>query len=95
MVAAPAREPAIAARDGAPAATGDDGEMAFKEALSLAPVRRSGWLLDQAATFASFKKAGAPVVLGTPKHHGWARYAHQRRADVRFVRPLDLPSPND
>ena len=33
-----------------------------------------------------------PVVLGPPKHRGWTRYAHQRRADVRFVRPLDLPS---
>ena len=54
--------------------------------------RTPGWLLDQAATFASIKKAGAPVVLGPPKHRGWARYAHQRRADVRFVRPLDLPS---
>ena len=52
----------------------------------------AGWLLDQAATFSPFKKAGAPVVLGPPKHRGWARYAHQRRADVRFVRPLDLPS---
>ena len=46
---------------------------------------RIGWLLDQAAIFASFKKAGAPVVLGPPKHRGWARYAHHRRAGVRFV----------
>ena len=51
-----------------------------------------GWLLDQAAIFAAFKKAGAQVVLGPPKHRGWARYAHHRRADMRFVRPLDLPS---
>ena len=35
-----------------------------------------GWLLDQAATFTSFKKAGAPVVLGPPKRRGWARYVH-------------------
>ena len=40
-VAAPARKPVIAARDGAPAATDDDGEVSFKEVSSLAPVRRS------------------------------------------------------
>ena len=39
--AAPARDPSIAARDGAPAATDDDGEVPFKEAPSLAPVHAS------------------------------------------------------
>ena len=40
-------------------------------------VPAKGWLLDQAAIFAAFKKAGAPVVLGPPKHRGWARYTHK------------------
>jgi hypothetical protein len=53
----------------------------------------AGWLLDQAATFTSFKKAGAPVVLGPPKHRGWARYANHRRAGVRFVVPRPAEEP--
>ena len=54
----------------------------------------TGWLLDQRPFLPHLRKPAPPVVLRPPKHRGWARYAHQRRADVRFVRPLDLPSQN-
>ena len=39
--AGPAREPVVVARDGAPAAMDDDGEVSLKEPSSLAPARRS------------------------------------------------------
>ena len=57
---------------------------------------RFGWLLVPRSggdfLLPHLRNPAPPVVLGPPKHRGWARYAHQRRADVRFVRLLDLQS---
>ena len=39
-----------------------------------------------------FRNPAPPAVAGPSKYRGWVRYAQQRRADVRFIRPLDLPS---
>ena len=51
----------------------------------------SGWLLDQRPFLPHLRKPAPPVVLGPPKHRGWARYAHQRRAE-RAVRTSARPA---
>ena len=65
----PAREPVVAARNDAPAATDNDGEVSFKEASSLAPARRSERPKHGSVTFnmspaseptVAFKTASAP-----------------------------------